>query len=252
VENGCVTVDSDYDLIGRTYSRQRRTDPRMAAPIFAALGDARSIVNVGAGTGSYEPDDRRVVAVEPSTEMIRQRAADAAPVVRAVAEALPFEDETFDAALAVLTVHHWTDWRGGLSELKRVAGRCVVLTSDMSVFGEFWLVKDYFPQILELDLARFPTVEELVDALDGATVQTVYVPRDCVDGFTAAYWARPEAYLDAIVRSAMSGLAVLDLEVVDQGIARLSEDLRSGRWDDRYGGLREADTFDGSYRLLVG
>lgn len=241
-----------YDRIGRTYAGERRTDPRIAAPILAALGSAASVVNVGAGTGSYEPRDRRVIAVEPSVQMVRQRPPDAAPVVRGVAEALPFPDRSFDAALAVLTLHHWSEWRGGVSELRRVARFAVVLTADIEVFAEYWLTRDYFPEIIDLDRGRFPTVEELADAMRAARVETVLIPPDCVDGFTGAYWARPEAYLHAGVREAMSGFALLGEDVVDAGIARLRDDLASGAWDERHGELRGAGSFDLGYRLVIG
>ena len=241
-----------YDTIGRGYADERRTDPRIEAPIRAALGDAASVVNVGAGTGSYEPDDRLVVAVEPSTEMISQRKAESAPVVRAIAEALPFGDAAFDAAMAVLTMHHWTDWQRGVAEMRRVARRNVVFTAGIEAFAENWLVADYFPGIVDLDRDRFPTIDELAAAMGGARVEKVLVPHDCVDGFTGAYWGRPEAYLSADVRRGMSGFAALPADVVDAGIMRLSDDLASGRWDERYGALRTRRELDVGYRLLIG
>jgi SAM-dependent methyltransferase len=240
-----------YDTIGRGYANGRRTDPRIAATVHAALGAAESVVNVGAGTGSYEPADRLVIAVEPSLEMISQRAAHAAPVVRGVAEALPFADHAFDAAMAILTVHHWTDWRAGIAELRRVADRLVVFTAGIDVFSETWLTADYFPEIIDLDRERFSSVGELAAEMGGASVQDVLVPRDCVDGFTGAYWARPEAYLSEDVRRGMSGFAALAPELVAGRIARLADDLASGAWDERYGALRSKDALDIGYRLLV-
>jgi SAM-dependent methyltransferase len=240
-----------YDTIGRGYAGERRTDPRIEAPILAALADAASVVNVGAGTGSYEPRDRFVVAVEPSVEMIRQRAPDAAPVVRAIAEALPFGNGTFDVGMAVLTLHHWTDWRAGIAELKRASARLVVFTADIEVFAGMWLTTDYFPEIIDLDRGRFPTTDELAAEMGGATVENVLVPHDCVDGFSGAYWARPEAYLSADVRRGMSGFAALAPDVVAAGIERLAADIASGAWDERYGSLRKQETFDIGYRLLV-
>lgn len=242
---------SVYDRIGRTYAGGRRTDPRIARPIHAALGDAASVVNVGAGAGSYEPGDRRVIAVEPSARMISQRPSGAAPVVRGVAEALPFGDGSFDAALAVLTLHHWSDWRAGVGELRRVARRTVVLTTEIDVFAEYWLTREYFPEIIELDRGRFPTVSQLAEALEATAVEIVLIPPDCVDGFTGAYWARPEAYLQASVRDAMSGFALLGEDVVASGVARLRDDLAFGAWDERHGSLRRAGSFDLGYRLVI-
>jgi SAM-dependent methyltransferase len=240
-----------YDTIGRGYAAERHTDPRIEAPIRRALGEAARVVNVGAGTGSYEPVDRFVIAVEPSTEMIAQRAAGAAPVVRGVAEALPFADGRFDAAMAILTMHHWTDWQAGIAEARRVAGRLVIFTATIEVFADNWLVADYFPGIIDIDRDRFPTTDELAVEMGGATVGEVLVPRDCVDGFTGAYWARPEAYLSPDVRRGMSGFAALDPDVVAKGLERLAGDLESGRWDERYGALRTQDMCDIGYRLLV-
>jgi SAM-dependent methyltransferase len=241
-------LDAHYDAIGRTYTATRREDPRLAAVVHAALGDARTVVNVGAGTGSYEPRDRWVLAVEPSATMIAQREADAAPVVRASAEALPLADATVDAALATLTIHHWRDWRAGVAEMLRVARRRVVIwTFDTDAFAQFWLTR-YFPEITEIDRPRTPPVGELADALGGAPVEPVLVPRDCEDGFAAAFYARPEAYLDPVVRAGMSSLAVLD---DPPGLRRLADDLSSGAWDERYGHLRELPEIDAGYRLVV-
>ena len=187
-----------YDEIGATYSRYRRHDARIAHAIRAALGHAKLVVNVGAGTGSYEPPDKRVVAVEPSMVMLAQRSASkpADRVVRARAEELPFVGRRFDAAMAVLTVHHWEDWRKGLSEMRRVARRVAVLTWDPQHDG-FWLTRHYFPDLLELDRAIFPSIEGIAGAIGGrAAVEVIRIPRDCSDGFLGAYWARPEAYLD--------------------------------------------------------
>lgn len=240
-----------YDTIGRGYADERRTDPRIEAPILAAIADARSVVNVGAGTGSYEPRDRFVVAVDPSAEMIAQRARDAAPVVQAVAEALPFGDRRFDVATAILTIHHWTDWRSGIAEMRRVARRLVVFSADIEVFAENWLVAEYFPGIVVVDRERFSSIAELSHEMGGATVQDVLVPCDCVDGFTGAYWARPEAYLSPDVRRGMSGFAAIPPRAVTEGLERLADDLRSGLWDERHGELRHRPSCDIGYRLLV-
>ena len=237
-----------YDAIGTGYSRYRLPDARIAAHLTDALGDAASVLNVGAGTGSYEPTDRRVVAVEPSATMIAQRPRGAAPVVQARAESLPFDDGEFDAALAVLTVHHWSDWRQGIAELVRVARSVVLLTWDPAHDG-FWLTQDYVPEILALDRAIFPPLDALASAVGGADVRPVPIPHDCTDGFGSAYWRRPEAYLDPDVRGAMSSFT--RVETAESGLARLAHDLGSGRWHDRYGSLLDEDTLDAGYRLVV-
>ena len=210
-----------------------------------------SIVDVGAGTGSYEPIDRRVVAVEPSTVMIRQRSRSAPPAVRAIADALPFPAGSFDAALAVLTVHHWPEWQQGLREMRRVAQRVVVLTYDVAVSRTFWLVRDYVPAVGALDQKRTPIADDIATEIGATRIEPVAVPFDCVDGFLCAYWRRPEAYLSPDVRACISGLAQLDPADVLPGIARLRADLDSGRWRERHGDLFAQDEFDGGYRLIV-
>jgi SAM-dependent methyltransferase len=245
-----MTTGPTYDRIGTTYADTRRPDPRIAAQIAAALGDAATVVSVGAGAGSYE-NNRTVVAVEPSLTMIRQRTTDAAPAVRAVAEALPFPDDSFAAALASLTIHHWSDWRRGLDEMCRVARRCVVFTYEPQHLEDFWLTADYFPQITELDYGRFPTIEQFSEHLGDCTVDPVPVPEDCVDGFLAAFWRRPKMYLDAGIRAGMSGFHELAPDVIAHGIQRLSDDLRSGAWDERYGHLRGLTELDIGYRLVI-
>ncbi len=237
-----------YDTLGRGYSAARRPDPHIAARIHRALGDARTVLNVGAGAGSYEPTDRTVIALEPSPVMIGQRPSGAAPVVRAVAEALPFTAASFDAALALLTMHHWTDQRAGIAELRRVARRTVTFTFDTDV--SLWIATDYLPDIIGQDAFVFPPIAEVAARLD-AEVEVVPVPHDCTDGFTGAYWARPEAYLDPAVRAGMSAIRNLDPAVVDAGMARLRADLESGAWDRRYGHLRTMGELDLGYRLLV-
>ena len=241
-----------YDRIGRAYTSTRRTDPRIAAAIGAALGDARTVVNVGAGAGAYEPPDRGVVAVEPSKAMIAQRPAGAAPCIQAVAENLPLRDRAFDASLAILTVHHWTNRSRGLAELRRVARRrVVILTWDPAADRDFWLTAEYFPEILELDLPRFPSPASIGEGLGRLRTIPVPVPHDCLDGFLGAFWRRPEAYLDHVVRDSISGFAQLDPEVVRRGVARLADDLRSGGWEARHGGLRQRESLDVGYRLIV-
>jgi SAM-dependent methyltransferase len=244
-----------YDRIGRSYSDYRRPDLRIAARIEAALGDARTICNVGAGTGSYEPSDRDVVAVEPSGEMIRQRGpfngSDGGRVVRAVAERLPFPDGAFDAALAVLTLHHWEDRAAGLAELRRIARRCVIFTFDPERQADFWLVRDYVP-VSDSEDEGAPRLSDVVAGLGGhARVEPVPVPWDCTDGFQAAYWRRPERYLEPGVRASISRLAQLDPAIVDAAMVRLADDLETGRWHRRYGHLLARAEMDWGYRLVV-
>lgn len=239
-----------YDDIGRGYTGYRRPDPRIARAIHAALGDARSVVDVGAGTGSYEPSDREVVAVEPSSVMIAQRPRGAAPAVQCSAERLPFGDGAFDAAMAILTVHHWTDLRGGLSEMRRVArDRVVILTWDPAHPG-FWLVRDYFPDLIDIDRRIFPGLAELGEHLGGAEVIPVPIPHDCVDGFLGAYWRRPEAYLDEGARAAISTFARIG-DVIPR-IERLAADLEDGQWICRNAEILGLEELDLGYRLVVG
>jgi SAM-dependent methyltransferase len=239
-----------YDEIGVRYSTGRRTDPRIAQAIWTALGSGDDVLNVGAGTGSYEPPDRRVIAVEPSTTMIAQRASGAASVVRAQAEALPFRSQSFAATLAVLTIHHWANVDLGLAECARVArDRVVVLTWDPSSSG-FWLVQEYFPELLAVDREIFPAIATVARMLAYVEVRPVPVPANCIDGFLGAYWRRPAAYLDPRVRAAMSSFA----RVPDSapGLARLAADLHSGAWERRFGALLGLDELDLGYRLVVG
>ena len=241
-----------YDTIGRTYATTRRTDPRIAARIHAALGDARRILNIGAGTGSYEPEDREVVAIDPSITMLGQRAPGAAPAVRAVAEALPFGDRRFDAAMTTLTVHHWNDVERGLREMRRVAARQVIFFFDRATTIDLWLVAEYFPEVLELPTERAaPDPAALARVLDVNSIEPVPVPADCVDGFGGCYWNRPEAYLDPQVQDGMSSFAQLDPETRGRGTERLRRDLESGAWDARHGELRALSEIDLGYRLLV-
>jgi SAM-dependent methyltransferase len=240
-----------YDSIGVGYAGQRRTDPRIEARIAGALGEARTVLNVGAGTGSYEPRDRHVVAIDPSAVMIRQRPAAAAPVVRGVAEALPFPDEAFDAGMAVLSTQHWTKPERGLREFARVSRRQVVLTWDARFYCErFWLLRDYLPEMAkwEGDLATCDTVAEVLGA---DHIEPVPVPYDCVDGFGAAYWRRPEAYLDADVRASISGLALLEDGTAERAMQRLRADLESGEWHARNAELLDLDELDIGYRLVI-
>jgi SAM-dependent methyltransferase len=240
-----------YDELGIDYARIRRADPRLGAPITAALGPARSVINVGAGAGSYEPDDREVLAVEPSSVMIAQRPPGAAPAVQATAENLPVGDKAFDAAMAVLTLQHWDDVEQGLAELLRVAReRVVLVTMDVDVLADLWLIRDYVPETLTTHAAGFPSIDALARALPNATVSPLPIPRDCTDGFMAAFWARPEAYLDARVRAATSAWHQLPPHAVDRALAALEDDLATGRWDVRHGHLRDTPVLDVGVRLV--
>lgn len=235
-----------YDRIGQGYRRFRRSDPRIADLISASLGDVRSVINVGAGAGSYEPTDREVLAIEPSGVMISQRPRGSARCIRGTAEALPVQSRSFDAAMAILTIHHWNDWRKGLAELRRVARcRIVILTSDPEAWG-FWL-SDYFPSIGREDREIFPTIESIVSVLGGAEIIPVPVPHDCADGFLAAYWRRPEAYLDPAVRQSMSSFSKFD---PSHGLARLAAELENGSWHEQNRRLLSLQSLDVGYRLL--
>ncbi|MFD7552254.1 class I SAM-dependent methyltransferase [Streptomyces sp. NPDC059578] len=240
-----------YNSIGVTYADTRRPDPRIAARIHQALGDAATVINVGAGAGSYEPS-RTVLAVEPSSVMIAQRPAGSARALEASAESIPVPDDSADAAMALLTVHHWSDLEAGIAELRRIARRrIVVFTFDHDVSRNFWLSEEYLPEAAAVDEARAVAVDHLVTLLGGARVETVPVPHDCTDGFLAAFWRRPEAYLDPQVRAGMSMLAQTREDVLRPGLTRLAEDLSSGRWHRRHADLLDREELDVGYRLLV-
>lgn len=237
-----------YDTIGVNYSELRKPDPRIEAMIGKALGSAKTVLNVGAGAGSYEPADRQVTAIEPSMEMIRQRPAGAAPVVQGRAEELPFGDDSFDASMAVLTVHHWSDKAKGLAEMRRVTrGRVVVLTYDPAFRG-FWLA-DYIPELVDLDEAQMPRMTDYEIWLGPVDISPVPIPHDCSDGFLCAYWRRPAAYLDARIRAAISSFWALG--DVSAALSGLEEDLASGAWARRYPDLPDLDERDCGYRLIV-
>jgi len=237
-----------YDGIGIDYAHLRKPDPRLAALIAKALGPAKTVLNVGAGTGSYEPEDRAVTAVEPSLEMIRQRRPTAGRAIQGHAEELPFDDSSFDAAMAVLTVHHWVDQARGLKEMRRVTrGPLVLLTFDPSHRGA-WL-NDYFPELIALDEGRMPAMSDYEKWLGPVRIAPVPIPHDCTDGFLHAYWRRPEAYLDARVRSGSSSFwAIGNLK---EGLGRLASDLESGEWHRRHADLLARDECDLGYRLVT-
>jgi SAM-dependent methyltransferase len=240
-------MDSLYDTIGLNYADLRRPDPRIARQVEAALGNAETVLNVGAGAGSYEPSDRRITAVEPSTKMIEQRPASDATVIQGSAEDLPFEDNSFDAAMAVLTIHHWPDKQKGVAEMRRVTrGKLVFLTYDPSFRG-LWLL-EYFPALVTLDEGQMPTMADFERWLGPVSVSPVPVPHDCPDGFLAGYWRRPSAYLDERVRAAISSFWALS--DVSEGLAKLASDLESGEWERRYAHLADLDALDCGYRLV--
>jgi SAM-dependent methyltransferase len=242
-----------YDTIGGGYAAFRREDPLMRAQIHRALGDSRSVINVGAGSGSYEPDDRYVVAVEPSDVMAAQRPSQRAPAIRAAAGALPYRDNSFDAAMAILTVHHWDDTQAhGLAELRRVArGPVVVVTFDIAICSDMWLTRDYLPEIAELDRRIFPSMHQIGAWLGGeVSVETIPIRADTPDWHLASYWAHPERMLDEDARNATSGFARMSADVVERAVAKLRVDLGSGAWDRRNGDLRGLDEFDAGMRVV--
>jgi SAM-dependent methyltransferase len=243
-----------YDRIGEGYALTRREDPHIAAAIRDALGEARSVVNVGAGTGSYEPEDRYVIAVEPSDVMAAQRPPTIPPAVRASAGELPLRDDSVDAAMAVVTIHHWDhELERGIQELRRVARETVViLTYDPLVSGEMWLMADYLPEVAELDRRTFPAPERVAGWLGGRTrIEVVPIPRDTPDWMLGSFWAHPERVLDERARKATSGFARLDPTVVERVIREVGRDLESGVWDERHGHLRKLDAYDAGLRLIV-
>lgn len=236
-----------YDIIGINYGALRQADPRISRLIDAALGDAETILNVGAGTGSYEPKDRQVTAAEPSLEMIAQRPSTAAKAIQAEAQSLPFPDRHFDAAMAILTIHHWPDQEAGLQEIRRVTrGPIVLLTFDPA--ERPWLT-DYFPELAALDDKCMPAMEDYARWMGRVRIEKVPVPHDCIDGFLYAYWARPAAYLDPRIRSGSSSF--WKIGNVSEGLTRLEDDLQSGRWEERYGSLLASPSYDAGYRLVI-
>jgi SAM-dependent methyltransferase len=246
-----VTARVDYERHGRTYARHRRPDPRIAARIHAALGGARTVLNVGAGAGSYEPSGRWVLAVEPSATMRAQRPAGAAPALDARAEALPFDDGAFDAAMACVTIHHWEPPQDGLAELRRVArGPVVVFTFELESLPAWQL--QFLREGVAAERPRYPAIADVAAALGGHTrVERIPTPGDCTDGFFEAYWRRPEGLLDPAVRGAQSVWALLEPEVEERVVERLAAALRSGAWDTEHGHLRAQESFDGALRLVI-
>jgi SAM-dependent methyltransferase len=238
-----------YDTIGRGYAAFRRSDPHIAEQIWSAIGDVTRIVNVGAGTGSYEMPDRQLVAVEPSEVMLRQRGPTSAPVIRAAAEALPFADQAFDVGMAMMTVHHWADLRAGLAELRRVSARQVVFTFDPDMHDALWVFTEYVTA--SLGFAEAAPLGAVTEALGSCRVEIVPTPADCTDGFASAYWRRPEQYLTPAVRASISAFAQLDATEVDPGMARLADDLATGAWRERHADLLHLDAIDAGLRLVI-
>ena len=246
----CRVPEAVYDRIGVHYARGWRPDPRWQAEVEAALGTARTVLNVGAGTGSYEPAGRYVVAVEPSRTMIDQRLTGAAPVLQATAELLPVADGQFDVAMTLVTLHHWRDWAAGLREMQRVAHRVVVVHFDPALHDEFWLVRDYLPERTELSV-KIPSVQQVATALaENVKVGALPVPWDCADGFLAAFWRRPQAYQDPVVQQSMSGLQLLDPRVLTRGITQLRVDLQDGTWQRKNINLLELNALDVGWRII--
>lgn len=243
-----------YDTIGHGYSLTRREDPRIRAKIHAALGNARTVVNVGAGAGAYEPTDRHVIAIEPSDVMAAQRSHDLAPAIRAYANNLPLRDRSVDAAMAILSIHHWDEQcEQGVLELRRVARDAVViLTYDATVSSAMWLMNDYLPEVAATDLKIFPPMTQLTEWLGGdVKIETVPIPSDASDWMLGSFWAHPERVLDANARAATSGFSRMSAKVIERVVAEVSRDLESGRWDERYGYLRNLDSLDVGLRLVV-
>jgi SAM-dependent methyltransferase len=237
-----------YERLGQTYHQARRADPRIADQLAVAIGDPRTVVNVGAGTGSYEPTGCHVIAVEPAAAMRAQRPMTAAPCIAASAEALPFGDKSVDVAMGVYTDFHWADRARGIAEMSRVARHSVVLlTVDSETADSYWLIRDYFPEGRDL----FAPVSDLLAMLPGATAQPVMIPADCHDGFVQAFWKRPHALLDREVRSSMALFGRLPSRDVDHRMQRLRSDLEDGTWEERNQALVGAASADLAHRLVV-
>ena len=242
-------ASADYKVVGKNYSGFRQPDPRIAALINSELDDMASIINIGAGTGSYEPEGKIISAVEPSKTMLDQRPNKPNTFIyQAAAENLPFESNSHDAALAILTIHHWDDWRKGLTEALRVARKKVVLLTWVGMPNGFWLF-DYLPELRDIDRNLFPSVEDISSVLGKVHVSKVPIPSDCTDGFLCAYWSRPEMYLDSKARSAISSFS--RISDISNGLGKLEVDIKTGAWEKKYGHLRSFDEYDFGYRLVV-
>ena len=245
--------DANYGLIGKGYTAYRRPDPAVASFLEKALGDAVTVLNVGAGAGSYEPTTRHVTAVEPSASMREQRPAHLSKAIDAMAEALPFETDSFDASMATFSVHQWSDLERGLAEMRRVTkGPVLILTCDPAALRNTWL-HEYAPEMIAVEARRYPNMDRICKSLGSdVTVSTVPIPLDCTDGFSEAYYGRPERLLDPGARRANSAWSFVDSESETRFAGKLESDLKTGVWDDKYGALRHLPFFDGSLRLVVG
>jgi SAM-dependent methyltransferase len=250
---GTDAGDFDYDRLGHGYANRRQADPRIAAVIHDALGTAKTVLNVGAGAGSYEPEDRHVIAVEPSATMRAQRPRQLSPASRGSSEARPFDDGAVDASMAILSVHQWRDREAGLKEMRRVTrGAVVILTFDPDAFDRFWLLADA-AELAEVERRRFPSIASICAALGGTTeTRVVSIPFDCTDGFAESFYGQPERFLEPAVRRAQSGWGLLDAGAEERIVSRLAADLASGLWDRRYGVLRSQPSFEGAVRLVIG
>jgi len=244
--------DFDYETHGTGYSQQRRPDPRIATQVHQALGAARTVLNIGAGAGSYEPEDRYVLAIEPSAAMRAQRPTHLAPAIHGLAEQLPLDDQSVDASMALVTVHQWPDLQRGLDELRRVTrDRILVLTFDGDALDRYWLA-DYAPELMAVESRRYPAIDAIRKGLGGQTeVQAIPIPIDCVDGFTEAFYGRPEQLLNPAVRRSQSAWGFVEEKAQQRFVDKLSSDLQSGAWDKRYGQWRQRPFFEGSLRLIV-
>jgi SAM-dependent methyltransferase len=243
----------NYDTHGQKYSGQRKTDPRIAAYIHNELGDSKTVLNIGAGAGSYEPEDKYVIAVEPSIAMRTQRIANGKiPAINAKADSLPFDNKSFDASMAMVTVHHWPDLEKGIDEIRRVTrNKIVVMSFDPDALDDFWNV-NYFPELIEIERKRYPSIDRLQKALGGnSEIIKIPIPLDCVDGFQEAYYGRPEAFLEKEVRMAQSAWGFLPPELEEKYLHNLRNDLQSGAWDKKFGHFRTQPTFTGALRLIV-
>jgi hypothetical protein len=250
--SGDKILTATYNTIGVDYVETRRPDPRLDALIRAQIVDLETLLNVGAGAGSYEPEDKVLIALDASWKMISQRRAGSAPCVCGSAEHLPFQDKSFDGGLALLTLHHWQNIELGLSELMRVATKRVVLhTWDPAAADNYWLIKDYIPELFSFDAARFPGIDELVAKFRSTRIIEVPIPHDCTDGFLGAYWRRPEAYLDDRVKCGISSFQQISQISLAKGLDRLRADLESGYWRQRYADLLDKESIDLGYRLIV-
>jgi hypothetical protein len=244
--------DVDYGVHGQGYARQRRTDPRIAEYVHRALGPARTVLNVGAGAGSYEPQDRYVIAIEPSAAMRAQRPPHLSPAIHGIAEELPLDDRSVDVSMALITVHQWKNYEKGLNEMCRVTrGQILVLTFDGDDLDRFWLT-DYAPELIAVERGRYPKIDKICQMLGGKTeVRIIPIPIDCTDGFTEAFYARPEQFLDTAVRRSQSAWSFVNAEVQEKFAETLRADLESGAWENRYGQWRTKPSYDGSLRLIV-